>query len=108
MPTTLRDSTPTARKAHRCSLCLGTIKPGEKYQVFVNVDDDGLYLWKECLPCGPVAAWLTAHDLCDWEGYTEVDAFEWARERAATPDWNWDEGELDLARAYLTRRGHQS
>ena len=107
MPTTLRESTPTARKTHRCSLCLGTIQPGEKYQLFVNVYDGELYRWKECFPCKPVGKLLWSKDLCDSEGYNDDDAFEWARDCAEHPDWKWDDGERDLALAYLARRGYQ-
>ena len=104
MPTTLRESKPTARKAHRCSLCLGTIQRGEQYRVFVNVYEGNLYRWKECLPCGPVGALLWKQDLCDSDGYNEDDAYEWARDCAGHPVGLPDE-EVAMARAFLVRRG---
>lgn len=95
MPTLLRGSTPTARKAHRCYTCRGNITPGEKYNRSVYLGDDGLYEWVACLPCNALTPvvwdWAGRPD----EGVTDEEFIEWARE---SPN--------DLAAiAFLTRIG---
>ena len=47
----LKDSYPVARKEHRCSLCGGVIKPGEKYHRQTLVYDGSPYEWVEDLDC---------------------------------------------------------
>lgn len=93
---TLRESTPVARKAHRCDWCYGEIKPGTKYNRSTNVYDDRLYDWVSCSGCAALcpAVW-------DWagrpdEGVDEDSFAEWAHDHL---------GHDDRARAYLTRRG---
>jgi len=45
---------PTARKAHRCTLCTRTIRPGEKYRRGVALGDGTAWTFCECLHCRAV------------------------------------------------------
>lgn len=95
----LRESTPTARKAHRCDWCYGTIQPGEKYRRSTNIYDDHLYDWVACVACDDLAAlvweWAGRPD----EGIGEDSFEEWAREHQGDPQQGFP------ACAYLIRRG---
>jgi hypothetical protein len=84
MPTLLRDSTPVARKAHKCRTCFASIDRGERYRRAAYLGDDGLYEWVSCLPCDDLLndVWKWAGN--PWEGVTDEDYAEWAREHAAT------------------------
>jgi hypothetical protein len=96
----LSDTTPTARKEHRCSLCCSmSIQPGQKYRLTKNVYDDQIYTFKECLPCVEVGATLWAENIYDDEGYTTEGAVDWARESIN------DEKHGAMARAFLSRAG---
>ena len=48
---TLSDTTPNARKAHKCGMCHRTIDPGETYTRQANLGDSGFYSWKNCQQC---------------------------------------------------------
>lgn len=93
----LRETRPVARKTHRCSLCFTKIKPGEQYRRAVLLGDDGLYEFLDCQPCQAVGAKVIAWLFDPWEGYTEEDAAEWARDHLDDPEHG------ALADAYLTR-----
>lgn len=61
----LADEWPTARKEHRCGVCLGTIGAGDRYRRQRLVDDDP-YVFK-------------AHALCDaayWKAQRESGLFD--------------------------------
>ncbi|GLB62683.1 hypothetical protein NCCP2495_05610 [Dietzia sp. NCCP-2495] len=80
----LRQSTPTARKAHHCSLCHGTISAGETYTRSSNVFDGHVYDFLTCQGCeadrilGRVYDWCGDPD----EGVSFDDAIEWATDHA--------------------------
>lgn len=97
----LRDTHPVARKTHRCSLCFTKIQPGEQYRRTVLLGHDGLYEWLSCQPCEAVAVQVFAWLAEPWEGYTEEDAAEWAREHEHDPLYG------EVAREYL-RRVHEA
>lgn len=95
----LRDATPTARKAHTCEWCYGTIQPGEKYHRSTNIYDERLYDWVACTECDALCP-----EVWDWagrpdEGIGEDSFMEWARDHRDDPEHG------EAARAYLTRRG---
>jgi hypothetical protein len=100
MPTYISERTRTARKPHRCSTCLGPIKPGDVYRVSTNVYDDRMYDWKECEACrsdcviAEVYNWAGQPD----EGVTYEDAHEWATDHRS------DEKYGTAATAFLSRR----
>lgn len=80
-------SKPTARKAHRCSDCGRTIRPGEQYRRGVGFDGTA-WTWKDCAHC---EAALDLYDLA-WDGEYNGDHFaEWASDG--------DARSLDEARA---------
>ena len=85
-PQLLRETRPTARKAHRCSLCTGPISPGETYSRRTLVYDGQVYDWRECSACEAdeivslVADWTFSEDGIDPE-----TAYEWATETARYP-----------------------
>lgn len=96
---TLRRSTPTARKSHKCGWCYGTIQPGEKYHRSTNVYDDHLYDWIACDACTALCP-----EVWDWAGWPDEgiaeDSFEeWARDHRDDPNHGL------AALAYLMRRG---
>jgi len=63
---TLSDSTPKARKAHKCQMCYRTIAPGEAYTRQANIGDDGFYDWINCQQCDV----FLSLDVSDyWDGY---------------------------------------
>ena len=49
--TTLSSSMPTARTAHRCGECGGTISPGDTYERIVGVYDGHIETHKTCAVC---------------------------------------------------------
>ena len=85
-PQLLREAHPTARKAHRCSLCTGPISPGETYSRRTLVYDRQVYDWRECSACEAdeivslAAEWTFSEDGIDPE-----TAYEWATETARYP-----------------------
>lgn len=102
MPTSLREATRTARKAHRCGACNGEIPIGTKHRVSTNVWDGRVYDWRTCRPCdddhiiGEVYYWAGYPD----EGVDYESAWEWAHEyRVSTSALG------DTARRYLARTG---
>jgi len=60
-----REATPTARKAHRCDCCRGSIAPGERYKRIFMVSDGHPSTERECLPCGEMMVKFKAHH-GDW------------------------------------------
>lgn len=95
---TLNRTNPTARKAHICGWCNGTIHPGEQYHRSTNVGDDGLYDWIACAPCSALCPivweWAGRPD----EGIAEDSYAEWASDHLNDPAHG------ELARAYRARR----
>lgn len=98
----LRDTTPRARKVHKCHACRISIKPGEQYRRSTYVNDGNLYDWISCLACeaisGRVHSW--ASTLFYDEGVGREDYHEWAMERLSH-----DADRAD-AEAYLNREGY--
>ena len=80
----IRETCPTARKSHACSLCNGRIMPGEQYTRTTNVYDGRIGDFLRCTGCkdgmvlSRVYAWAFEPD----EGVGFDDAMEWAREHA--------------------------
>ena len=75
-----RDTIRTARKEHKCSLCQGVIKVGEKYHDKAGTsygDDSQIYHGKECVPCQAVIReFMETAD----EGYNAEYINEWWRD----------------------------
>jgi hypothetical protein len=98
MVTTLRTSTPKARKVHICRSCgQPAAQPGEVYHRATLLYDGHVYDWIECEPCrtinGSVWEWAGMPD----EGIGMDDYAEWARDHRDDETWG------DEARAYLDR-----
>lgn len=72
----LSQSTPTAKKKHRCDFCGLPINVGEKYenQFIENLGD--AYPWKTHPSCSTLASKLDMYRQCDDEGVTEDDFYE--------------------------------
>lgn len=64
----LRNTTPTARKEHKCDFCGGIIAIGEKYERQTNNHDGELYDWVCHRECSQVASKLCMFDYCDDNG----------------------------------------
>jgi len=59
------ESTPTARKVHRCGECHGHIEPGQKYQLISGSWDGDMASFKTCMPRVEACTWATAQP--EWE-----------------------------------------
>lgn len=72
----LSETTPTAKKKHRCNFCGQPINPGEKYksQFIENCGD--AYPWKTHPSCSDLASKLDMYRECGDEGVTEDDFYE--------------------------------
>lgn len=99
MPEHLTTTRPKARKAHRCDLCTGTIRPGETYERAVY-KYDRVYAWIECAACVADKVGIECSDYGDPDaGYNHEDAQEWAHD-------NLNDDVLgEIARSFLTRYG---
>lgn len=89
--TTIRESTPRARREHRCSLCNRVIRIGETYDRDVNVWDGRIYTWKSCAHCR--TAWLVAslrEYAYEAEGMNDELVCEW--EPQTIPEARWKVG----------------
>jgi len=51
MPSCCTETTPTARKRHRCCECRGWIEAGERYQLITGVWDGRGASYKSCRQC---------------------------------------------------------
>ena len=71
----LSETTPTAKKKHRCNFCGLPINPGEKYDYQFNVNDSDAFAWKTHPSCSALADKLDMYNQCD-EGVTEEDFYE--------------------------------
>ena len=74
-----RDTVRTARKEHKCCLCNGTIKVGEKYHDKAGNagnDDNLIYYGKECELCQPVIKEFFKSGAGE-EGYCDDYIQEW-------------------------------
>jgi len=67
----IRESTPIARKDHKCNFCGGIIPKGEKYMYAVLKYDD-MYIWKNHFRCSKIASQLDMFDNCS-DGLTGED-----------------------------------
>jgi hypothetical protein len=72
----LSETTPTAKKKHRCSFCGQPINPGEKYELQFIVNDGDAFAWKAHPSCSELASKLDMYRQCDEEGVTEEDFYE--------------------------------
>lgn len=75
----LSQSTPKARKAHKCGMCWRTITPGETYTRQSNIgEDDNLYTWKNCTQCDVFFGLIQDIEYFDGYGigYESVDNWE--------------------------------
>lgn len=68
---------PTARKQHRCEMCLRIIEPGERYLRGSGMDGSSAWTWKECAHC---EAMRIIWDISDGEEYNGEMFYEWSRE----------------------------
>lgn len=57
-PTLARESSPTARKEHRCSECARTIRPGERYERVTGLWDGRWSTFTTCAHCRAARVWL--------------------------------------------------
>ena len=104
-PQLLRETKPTARKPHRCSMCRGRIEAGEEYYRSTIKRDD-IYDWLECQACTDDAiASRVYHDtLYVDEGITAEAAYEWARTTVVESDEADKAGEkYQISCRYLAR-----
>ena len=107
-PQLLREANPTARKAHRCSLCTGPINVGETYSRRTLVYDGQVYDWLDCYACQTdkivnlVAEWAYGEDSV----YPET-AYEWATETASYPGNQTDAAKRYLDRANRKEQSHE-
>jgi hypothetical protein len=60
------ESTPTARKAHKCGECYGVIQPGQKYQLVSGSWEGDMGSFKTCMPCVEARTWAIAQP--EWMG----------------------------------------
>lgn len=77
---TLQQTTPKARKEHRCSYCNGIIPKGDTYNYSTHVYEGEIYAWKSHIKCQKVAEELNMFDDL-YEGLTEADFAEYINER---------------------------
>lgn len=63
------ESTPTARKQHKCCECCGPIHLGQQYQLISGSWDGDMASFKTCMPCLAVRNWATAQP--EWGGNGE-------------------------------------
>jgi hypothetical protein len=54
------ETTPTARKVHKCGECHGHIEPGQKYQLISGSWEGDMGSFKTCMPCLAARNWATA------------------------------------------------
>ena len=107
-PQLLREANPTARKAHRCSLCTGPINVGETYSRRTLVNDGQVYDWLECYACHTdkivslVAEWTHSGD-----GISPDIVYEWATETASHPGSQTDAAKRYLDRAIRKEQSHE-
>jgi len=88
MITSLKRKTIKARKKHRCDLCGGFIKKGERYHYESNVYDRDLYEFKAHLHCMGLADDLDMFNKMDDEGLTgeAFSEFIWEEYNYSFPD----------------------
>ncbi|MBU0792041.1 MAG: hypothetical protein KKC55_16455 [Gammaproteobacteria bacterium] len=53
------ETTPTARKQHKCCECYGVIHPGQKYSLVAGCWDGDMDTFKTCMPCVDARNWAT-------------------------------------------------
>ena len=79
-----RDTIRTARKEHKCDICHGIIKAGDKYHdkaCNAANDENNVYWGKECMACQPVIKEFVQSDWYDsCEGYCDEYIQEWWRD----------------------------
>ena len=79
-----RDTIRTARKEHKCDLCHGIIKIGDKYhdRAGNSANDESCIYWaKECEACQPVIKdFVESSSYDSSEGYCDEYIQEWWRE----------------------------
>lgn len=106
MPTTLRESTPIARKDHICDYCFGKIEKGSKYRRTTLIYDDKPYDWKEHQECGDITQLLDMWDWVDFEGLSpeqfQEAVWEYVREK------HYDEEIDDTAKEWQNLTTHEA
>ena len=60
------ESTPIARKQHKCCECCGPIQPGQQYQLITGCWDGDMASFKTCPDCLAARTWATAQP--EWGG----------------------------------------
>lgn len=60
------ETTPTARKQHKCGECYSLIEPGQKYQLVSGCWDGRMDSCKTCMPCLEARVWAVAQP--EWMG----------------------------------------
>jgi hypothetical protein len=96
MPQRLSDSTPKARKEHKCMTCYITVNVGEVYSKEAYVYEGKVYSWITCADCA-----LIQNDVYYWcadpdFGVGPEEFLEWAIYNRDIPE----------ATAYLERLGY--
>lgn len=83
-PTVWRQSTPVARKEHKCSECGRPIDPGHQYEHVFGVWDGRADTFKTCARCFAMREWVKAHVpcLCWAHGNMREEVIETARNYA--------------------------
>lgn len=75
MPDLLKESSPVARKEHKCMYCGCIIPVGEKYSRDTLIYDGTVYDWVAHEDCCDVATLLDMFDYCDDDGLG-MDSFQ--------------------------------
>ncbi len=60
------ETTPTARKQHKCGECYGIIQLGQKYQLVSGSWEGDMCSFKTCMPCVEARTWAIAQP--EWMG----------------------------------------
>ena len=74
---TIRESTPVARKRHRCEECNRRIWPGTRYLRQLNCDGSDNWTFKAHIDCGELGIkvrdkhhlwhdWMPLHEMLEW------------------------------------------
>lgn len=85
----LDETSPRARKEHKCQLCFRVIEPGETYRRQACVDGGAAYTFKACEHCD---AYVPLIDLLGqmadpWDGYTCEDLIEYEPQDVTEARW---------------------
>lgn len=94
--TILKDTTPVARKEHRCEFCYGTIAVGQQYRRQTNIVDGEIGDFICHTECMEVARMLDMFDDCDPDYGLTDEMFREAIDQYVY-DNHYDDGLDDIA-----------